>query len=60
MIDYNDPVYVNWDKALEALHAAHDSYRRRLDKPDREEARDALDNARRLYDAALKGLPGEG
>ncbi len=58
MIDYNDPVYVDWDRALEAGQAAHDSLRRRLDKPEeREEARAALDNARRLYDAALERLP---
>ncbi|MDQ8028879.1 MAG: hypothetical protein REJ23_09125 [Brevundimonas sp.] len=58
MIDYNDPVYVDWDRALEAVQAAHQSLRRRLDKPEeREEARAALDNARRLYDAALERLP---
>jgi hypothetical protein len=58
MIDYNDPVYVEWDSAREAVQAAHHSLRRRLDKPEeREEARAALDNARRLYDAALERLP---
>ncbi|MFC7378763.1 hypothetical protein [Brevundimonas sp. GCM10030266] len=58
MIDYNDPVYVEWDRALEAVQAAHHSLRRRLDKPEeREEARTALDNARRLYDAALERVP---
>lgn len=58
MIDYNDPIYVEWDRALEAVQAAHHSLRRRLDKPEeREEARAALDNARRLYDAALERVP---
>lgn len=58
MIDYNDPVYVDWDKALEALQAAHHSLRRRLDKPEeRDEARAALDNTRRLYEEALSRLP---
>ena len=57
MIDYNEPVYVEWDKALEALQAAHESYRRKLDKPERAEAKAALDNTRRLYDEALARLP---
>lgn len=58
MIDYNDAVYVEWDRALEAVQAAHQSLRRRLDKPEeRDEAWAALENARRLYDAALKRLP---
>lgn len=58
MIDYNDPVYVHWDKALEALQATHHSLRRRLDKPEeRDEARAALDNTRRLYEEALSRLP---
>jgi len=54
MIDYNDPVYVEWDHALEALRAAHEHYRRRLDEPEGVQARATLAVARERYDAALE------
>ena len=54
MIDYNDPVYVEWDHALEALRAAHEHYCRRLDEPEGVQARATLAVARERYDAALE------
>lgn len=57
MIDYNDPAYVAWDKALEAIQAAHHRYRAKLDQPERAEALLRLQEARELYDELLAQLP---
>ena len=56
-IDYTDPAYVAWDKALEALQAAHQTYRMKLDQPERAEALKQLEAARDLYDELLARLP---
>ncbi len=53
MIDYNDPIYVEWDNALEALRAAHEDYRRKLDEPSKVQARATLAVAREKYDQAV-------
>lgn len=55
MIDYNDPIYVEWDRALEGLRAAHEDYRRKLEEPSAKvQARAALAVARERYDRALE------
>jgi len=53
MIDYNDAVYVEWDKALEGLRAAHENYPRKLDDPEKAQAREVLARAQAAYEAAL-------
>ncbi|WP_312144202.1 hypothetical protein [Brevundimonas sp.] len=54
MIDYNDPVYVEWDNALEGLRAAHENYRRALDGPEKTQARAVLAVAQARYDETLQ------
>lgn len=54
MIDYNDPIYVEWDGALEGLRAAHEHYRRALDGPEKTQARATLAVAQARYDEALQ------
>ncbi|MBD7940016.1 hypothetical protein [Brevundimonas guildfordensis] len=57
MIDYNDPIYVEWDNALEGLRAAHKEYRRRLDEASaKAQARATLAVAQARYDEALKKI----
>ncbi|GAA0779371.1 hypothetical protein ACWGLL_14040 [Brevundimonas sp. NPDC055814] len=57
MIDYNAPIYVEWDNALEGLRAAHEAYRRQLDEPSaKTQARATLAVARERYDRALEKI----